>query len=287
MANLNTERRRRPSQHIVQNFHLVWLDGSISEDDDDDNRNFLIPVRQVVNTINTFSNADECLDFVNNIQEKTTFMIFSGAIGERNISIFHDKKQISAIYIFCGNKARHETWAKQWSKINGIFTDIQSICQALKQATHDCDHNTISFSFATTNKNTLDCSFMYTQILKDILFTIDFNHKHINDFLKYCRIELVGNRIELKNVDRIEQEYHDHQPIWWYTCETFLYSMLNRALRSMDVDIIIQMAFFLCDLHKNIANLHSNQFHGQTSSNSFIVYRGQSLSPNDFNQLKH
>ena len=90
----------------------------------------------------------------------------------------------------------------------------------------------------------------------------------------------------LRNVNKIEKEYRNHQPIWWYTCETFLYSMVNRALRLMDVDIIIQMGFFVCDLHKNIADLHSKQFHGQTSSQSFIVYRGQSLSQTDFNQLK-
>ena len=53
----------------------------------------------------------------------------------------------------------------------------------------------------------------------------------------------------------------------------------------MDVDIIIQMGFFLCDLHRDITKLHSTQFHGQTSSQSFIVYRGQSLSQIDFNQL--
>ena len=50
--------------------------------------------------------------------------------------------------------------------------------------------------------------------------------------------------------------------------------MLNRALRLMDVDIIIQMGFFIHDLHKNIADLHSKQF------------RGQNLSQTDFNQLK-
>ena len=113
-----------------------------------------------------------------------------------------------------------------------------------------------------------------------------FNRGHIVDFLKYCRVELAGNSMELKNVDQIEKKYRNHQPIWWYTCETFLYSMLNRALRLMDVDIIIQMGFFIHDLHKNIADLHSKQFHGQTSSNTFTVCRGQNLSQTDFNQLK-
>ena len=33
----------------------------------------------------------------------------------------------------------------------------------------------------------LDPSFMYTQILKEILLTIKFEEKHIQEFIDYCR----------------------------------------------------------------------------------------------------
>jgi len=290
MASSNSNKRRPRIQRIIQNFHLVWLDGNINENDDDC-RHSIQKLKQVVNTVNTFVDVDECIDFINKIPEETAFMITSGAFGQTVVPAIHNKKQVNAIYIFCGNKDRHEKWAKEWPKVKGVFTDIKPICEALKQAAQDCDQNAVSISFAptgdsTANKNTLECSFMYTQILKDILLTIHFDHDHINEFLNYCRIEFAENSFELRNVNKIANEYRDHQPIWWYTCETFLYSMLNRALRLMDVDIIIQMGFFVCDLHKNITDLHSKQFHGQTSSKSFIVYRGQSLAQTDFNQLK-
>jgi hypothetical protein len=45
--------------------------------------------------------------------------------------------------------------------------------------------------------------------------------------------------------------------------------MLNRALRLMNVDIIIKMGFFI-DHH---------------SANSFTVYRGQDMSKVDFEQM--
>jgi len=290
MASSNSNKRRSRIQRIIQNFHLVWLDGNINENDDDF-CNSIQKLKQVVNTVNTFVDFDECIDFINEIPEETAFMITSGALGQTTVPAIHNKKQVSVIYIFCGNKDRHEKWAKEWPKVKGVFTDIKPICEALKQAAQDCDQNAVSISFAptedsTANKDNLDCSFMYTEILKEILLTIHFDDEHINEFLNHCRIEFAENSFELRNVNKIEKEYRDHQPIWWYTCETFLYSMLNRALRLMDVDIIIQMGFFVCDLHKNIADLHSKQFHGQTSSQSFIVYRGQSLAQPDFNQLK-
>jgi tetratricopeptide (TPR) repeat protein len=122
---------------------------------------------------------------------------------------------------------------------------------------------------------------MYTQILKEILLTIDFETKHMNEFLTYCRGQLTGNTAELKNVDKFEKEYYRHQPIWWYTSYSFLYSVLNRALRTMEIDLIIKMGFFLRDLHQHIVALHAEHPH----SESFTVYRGQGLVQTDFDEL--
>jgi tetratricopeptide (TPR) repeat protein len=284
---------RLPNTRIVQNFHLVWLDGSIDEDNNDDCRNSITQLRQVVNTVNTFTDVDKCIDFINGIKEEKTFMISSGALGQITVSVVHDKPQVSVIYIFCGNKARHEKWAKEWPKVKGVYTDITPICEALKQAAQDCDQNSISISFikstdeaSNQNLDTLDKSFMYTQILKEILLTINFEQRHINEFLMYCCEQFVDNTAELKNIDKIEKEYHDHQPIWWYTYECFLYSMLNRALRTMEVDLIIKMGFFVRDLHNHITALHLEQYGRQNHSDSFTVYRGQGLSQTDFDQLK-
>jgi hypothetical protein len=117
----------------------------------------------------------------------------------------HDKPQVNTIYIFCGNQAYHEKWTKEWPKVAGVYTHITQICEALKQATQDCDHNSISITFAkktdgatNANRDTLDSSFMYTQILKEILLTIDFDEGHIKEFLTYCRQQFADNDVELK-----------------------------------------------------------------------------------------
>jgi tetratricopeptide (TPR) repeat protein len=62
--------------------------------------------------------------------------------------------------------------------------------------------------------------------------------------------------------------------------------MLNKALRTMEVNLITTMGFFVRDLHEHIAALHSKQYGGHHHSDSFTVYRGQGLSQTDFNQLQ-
>ena len=242
-------------------MYLTWLD-----ENNDDYHESITKLKQVINTIETFTDIDECIDFITDRPDQVTYMVTSEVCAQRLRSIVADISQLKSIYIFCKNPRSD--------------TNIESICEALKQTLKDDDRNEISISFA--NNNTLDCSFMYTQILKEILLTIDFNEQNFKDFLTFCRIEFAQDTRELRKIDRLENEYHQRKPIWWYTWESFLYKTLNKALRLMDVDIIIKMGFFICDLHKQIADLHIKQI----SAEPFTVYRLQGLSRTDFTQMK-
>ncbi|CAF1220026.1 unnamed protein product [Didymodactylos carnosus] len=276
----------------VQNFLLLWLDGSIDGINNQDCRNSIEMLREVVNTVNPFTNADEFIDFITDTNEVKIFLIVSGTFSQIIVPIVEDIHHVSDVYIFCKNKTRYEQWAKQWFKVKGVFTDITPICEALRPAVKECDHNVVSMSFIKTsdeiakkNLDELDQSFMYTQILKEILLTIDFEQMHINEFHTYCRNQFVGNTTELKNVDTFEKDYRSEQPIWWYTYQRFLYFMLNKALQTMEIDLIIKMGFFIRDLHEHIARLHFEQHDEQKHSTSFTVFRGQGLSPTEFDQL--
>ena len=84
--------------------------------------------------------------------------------------------QIDVIYIFCGNKARNEEWAKNWTKIKEIHTDIKPICQALQLAVNQCNSNYVPISIIGRNEggcresfSQLDPIFIYSLIVKQIL----------------------------------------------------------------------------------------------------------------------
>ncbi|CAF3913600.1 unnamed protein product [Rotaria sp. Silwood1] len=295
-ATLKEHADMRPTRlshaRMVQNFYLVWLDESIDETNNKDYHNMIIKLRQVINTVNIFTDVDECIDFITDIKEEKLFMISIGALGQTTATVVHEIAQVHAMYVLCGEKIRHEQWATQWPKVKGVFTDITPICEALKQAAQEYDQNSISLSFvapssggATQNLDQLDPTFMYTQILKEILLSIDFEPKHFVEFITYCREKLAGNIAQLNNIDKLEREYRDHVPIWWYTYHYIIYSMLNRALRTMEVDLIIKMGFFVRDLHEQIVQLRSEQYASHEYSTTFTVFRGQGLSQTDFDQL--
>jgi tetratricopeptide (TPR) repeat protein len=287
--------RRRANVKIVQNVLLIWLDANIDEDNDADCQNTITQLQHVVNNVNTFTNGDQCIEFIETIDTNNNkaCMIISGSLGQQIVPRVHKMSQVDSIFIFCSNKKYHEQWTKDWAKIKGVFTEISPICEALKKATQQCEHNATPISFMATSGDDinqkkldqLDCSFMYTQILKDILLTITFEPKHIQEYIEYCREQFADIEKKLTDVEELERDYHKNTPVWWYTCESFLYPMLNSALRLMDVGVMIKMGFFITDLHRQIQELHTEQFDDYTSATTLTVYRGQGMSEKDFQQM--
>ncbi|CAF1278881.1 unnamed protein product [Adineta steineri] len=270
----------------MQNVLLIWLDNNI-DDDNADCSNTIKQLKRVVNNMNTFTDGEECVEFIQTINNNKVCIIVSGSLGQQTVPHVHNMSQLDTIFIFCSKQERHIQWAKEWPKIKGVFTDITSICKALKQAAHQCEQNATSITFVASNKklDQLDPSFMYTQILKEILLTINFDDKHFKEFITYCRELYEDDENELKNVNQLQTTYKNNIPIWWYTRDAFLYRMLNQALSLMDIDMIIRMGFFIKDLHCDIQRLHSEQSDDHQPGETFIVYRGQGLSKEDFTEM--
>jgi tetratricopeptide (TPR) repeat protein len=180
----------------------------------------------------------------------------------------------------------------KWVKITGVYIDATSICRALHQAAKQCDQDSIPMSFVTVsdeainqNLNQLEPSFMYTQIFKEILLDMKYDEKSIKDLANYCRGFYPDNTKELMIIYEFEHSYRSKSPIWWYTRQCFTYQMLNQALRTSEGDTIINMGFFMSDLHQQLQQLHQKQVDSYQGK-SFIVYRGQGLSYSDFEKLQ-
>ncbi|CAF4009011.1 unnamed protein product, partial [Rotaria sordida] len=269
------ERVRR----VLENFLLIWLDANFDESKEHYKKSIQL-LRHIVATITAFTDTDQCIDFLSDIRNEKVFMIVSGSLGQHIIPRIQALPQLHSIYVFCDNQSINEQWAKTIPKVKGVYTKIEPICQSLQIDCEHCDRGMISISF-----NGIDPLFMYTQLLKETFLEIDDDdHKSVKELVDYCRLQ---GDINANHIDKVEKEYRLHTPIWWYTAPYFIYSMLNRALRLMDVDIILKMGFFIRHLHQHIVYLHREQEStNMTKSTPFQVFRGQSLSIENFEKMK-
>jgi tetratricopeptide (TPR) repeat protein len=291
LTSFNTKTIPSNDTSIAKNFVLVWLDPNIDETNPDC-RNTIEKLRCIVDTIRTFTDWPKGLEYIIEMKKVKVFMIVSGTLGQHILPDAQRISQIEAIYVFCANKLWHEQWAMKWSKVKGVFTEIDSICTSLTQATRPYDQDPIAISLMPTsvdiqhkNLDQLEHSFMYTQLLKEILIDFDYNENSLKDLTDYCRNIYADNSHELHMIDEFEQKYFQGTAILWYTYECFLYKMLNRALRDLEIDIIILMGFFIRDLYRQIQQLHAIQY-GSRGTSSFVVYRGQCMSNAYFDKVQ-
>jgi tetratricopeptide (TPR) repeat protein len=272
-----------------QNIFLIWLDSGIDESNNNFT-NYITHLQHIIKNINTFTDPKLCVDFLSHIENEKVYMIVSGSLGQQIIPEIHAMSPLDSVYVFCSNKAHHEQWTKGWAKIKGIFTEISPIFILIEKAVRESDQDSVSVGVVAVereskqNLNEIDQSFMYTQILKEILFEIDYNIESIKDFVIYCREKYRDDCIELENIAKFEKEYRPEKAIWWYTYECFLYRMLNRVLRNQEVSIIIKLGFFIRDLHRQLEILHAQQY-GKQQSHLLTLYRGQGVAISDFEKL--
>ncbi|CAF0851388.1 unnamed protein product [Didymodactylos carnosus] len=116
----------------------------------------------------------------------------------------------------------------------------------------------------------------------------DENEKR--DLVEYCRkyYDEINDQKELENIKEFESTYQSSNAIPWYIKECFVYNMLNKSLRSKDIDTLLKFRFFILDLQEQLEQLHS-RFIERISSNerSVVVYRGCQLNDDAIQHFKN
>lgn len=280
---------RRP--RLIRNYSLIWLE-LYSKKTENCYQNIVANLRSILRDVYTFKDIDKCIDFITKFNGRKVFLIMAGKVDQRTVSLIHNIPQLDSIYIFCDNQAQQEKWNDKLTKVKGIYTEMNTIYKLLRSIVNQRNRDNISISCSTMNDddsrqdlNELEPSFMYAQILKEILFEINFNEKDIKNFVQFWRNEYQDDIVTLNHIDEFERNYHAQLSIWWYTRECFIYQLLNWSLRMLDVEAILKMGFFIRDLHCQIKELHKQQIESSLKT-PFQVYRGQGLSSTTFNKIQ-
>ncbi|CAF1209204.1 unnamed protein product [Adineta steineri] len=278
---------------MTHNCLFLWVDTTGHTTTDQINEHYediLKQIRTIIGDVNVFTERDACIDFLTDAQEDIkSFLIVKDNMFQQIMPLINDIPQLGGVYILNDIKTLDEEWIKKWQKIKSIHTDINDLCQRLQVDVKHYNKDSIAMSFVTTNEitstdnlNQLEPTFMYTQIFKDILLDMEHGEQAIKKFIAYCKNT---NSVSLPNINLFEEKYSAQSAIWWYTFPSTIYSMLNNALRKLDVDIIINMGFFLRDVHEQIQQLYEQQVNNYERK-PFILYRGQGLMISDFEKLQ-
>jgi hypothetical protein len=170
----NTENKNTssiyPFAHTIKDYIVVWLDSTYKQSDVVYQNN-MKEIQQVINSIRSFTDVNECINFVAQLKDDKVFMIVSNDLVEQIIHSIQDKPQLKSIYVFGNNQSNQQSWTQQCNKIKGVFSQIKNICSSLKNEIRRYDNysttvcNLSMDNTSTRGLNELDQSFSNVQEL--------------------------------------------------------------------------------------------------------------------------
>jgi tetratricopeptide (TPR) repeat protein len=129
---------------------------------------------------------------------------------------------------------------------------------------------------------------MWSQLLIVVLLNISQSDFSKEEMLNECREYYKDNEVELKKINKFENEYQTGESIYWYTLDSFVYRLLNKALRTQNIDIIFKFRFFISGLYHQLNEQHHSYIKSlNTDSDHLTFYRGQRMTTNEFNKIKN
>ena len=286
------EENPSPMERInCEQVTLIWLDPHLGQPApfSDDFQLTEQTLRQLNDYVLLFSNPADCLTHVESIVHETVLLIVAGSCASPDLlASLHKLAQIDSIFIFCRHKSayQHLLSMKEYHKLVDVIDGQKTLEYSITRTMEQINEQTEIFALynrekqkSTRDLNRDSGSFLFLQLVKNVIRKMLPNQDAINrskaEMLHKCRLYYRGNSKEMNNIDQFEREYTRDHAIRWYTRNSFIYKLINKALRTEDVDALYTYRFYINDLY---ACLEENCQLLREYTSAIAVYRGMRMS---------
>ena len=274
-----------------ENITLIWYDTKTVDENNTDVTLTKKCLREIANCVQCYHERDPCLNYIQSISKEKVFLVMSGSLSERDMDLFHRLKQIEAIFIFCFQRHKYLQLKNKFSRIADIYTEQNELLLSIKEQVRHCDLNMTSFNHYqlsqkhTRNLNRECGSFIFFQLFKEVINHMPKISEAKSKMIHQCRIDYKDSEKELEQIQKFENEYTANDAIKWYTDDTFIYRIINKGLRTEDIDTFLTYRFFISDLSRQLALNHSI-LKKKYKSQRLTVYRGMKLPSDEIENMR-
>jgi tetratricopeptide (TPR) repeat protein len=277
---LSIEKTISQPTRFIENCFIIWFCNETSDKFENEKEQ----LRKLVYGLKTFNNIDACIAFITSIQDEKIFLIISGT--PRTVERFQYLPKLEKIYIFTFSSHEFNDAKRQYLNYD-IVENIDNLYKQLQEDIKLCEMDFILItvvSFSSQNSSTKqEASFIFVQMLKEIIYRLRFETGSKDVFIDFCRTHYMNNNEQLSVIEDFAKNYRPNKALCWLTKQCFISQILNRVLRTREIDIIYKLGFFIKQ-----ANLQLNHLHEENVSlmkKISIVYRGKTMLNDKFNTL--
>ncbi|CAF1075369.1 unnamed protein product [Rotaria sordida] len=250
-------------------------------------------LRQVFPHIQSFCDFQTCINHIKNARlncDQRFILIFSGLIARSRVMSFYNIPSVALIYfcVYSENDLFYNWINCNNNKIRGLFNNIDSLYNQLINDVR-VDNYKVFLSLpitvfsndgAETSTRTINADYLWLQLLIEMIINMNHTEQAKEQMFKLCFLHYQNDANGLKALEKFRSTYMSDQAICWYTADSFMYRLLNKALRYPEnFDNVFKFRYFIADLHRQLKTIHHN-------FSAKIVYRGQMISAQELNMFK-
>lgn len=239
-----------PNRHEgnVENFIIILLGLN-------DEENLL---QSSANFIRQFDEIQSFNEFLSTLTHEIAILI----VHESLVDSIEDLTGFYSVYVL---SKRNQSIEKSHSNLRGNYRNLKMISSEISsEILHE------------TDLIPTDSDWVYSQVLKEIILSKDNEGNLQKDFLDFCRLHYQNNPVELNLIEQFEKDFQPMKIISWFTRNCFLRKIVQRALRTLEIDLLFKTRFVVQLINQQIKQ---NQF-------KEIVYRILRVSTDQFKAMK-
>ena len=246
---MNDEQTSRVHRRNLESTILVWLTKKSDQIKFDQLRN-------VIDYVQVFPNVETCNQYIEQV------------VDEDQIYIVTDVPYVS------NTGGRVYTYQNEEN-----FNDV---IQAI-QTDHHTQMNPLGMNiFQQSSHSPLNSEFLWFQRILAVLLDSDDRDKAKENFLEAYKRYFDGNRRKEEKIQLFENTYQSCDALQWYTRECFFFEVLNKALRTQDIDVLFSLRFFLQDMYEQLKFEYEKTSH----QIDLLAYRGQIISSMELQTIR-
>lgn len=132
-----------------------------------------------------------------------------------------------------------------------------------------------------TSLKTDNSSFMWFQLFAEVLLRMSQSSTSKNELIDLCR---KGNYEQSNSIiEEFQNSYSSDKSLWWYTRDSFIYRVLNKALRTENLRVLIVFRFLIKDIYEQLKFEQEKQ---KKNDDTMVFYRGQGITRDELNKIK-
>ncbi|CAF1296714.1 unnamed protein product, partial [Adineta steineri] len=277
------------TSHNVTNNTLIWLDEEALNLNSHDT-NLTIAMFESIADINykLYNNLEIFLEEIGSMSKITKLIVItSGSFAKKmlpklSLSLL---REISSILIFCKDSTNCQYLLTECRKIMDICTDEQSLKESIENELHPStdfllmDRNLQPIFSLKNNNQDFNLYKQYIEILKHYPWSSNNREKMLDECIKRYR----KDNAQRRKIEEFRNSYTSATAINWYTKDSFLYRLVNKALRSLDMEQINVFRPYIKDLCKQLEHLHKQN----QSDTPLTVFRGHgNMRMDQFENIK-